>query len=166
MACLTPALCSCCAILALRSCSVSAQPSLAFEDAQHHPLPVSLQTPAGMHPGPVILPAVIPVGAEITSEMRWGFRRCLRWSQLCLPRLCDHFSGAGSRLDRSMEHRAGPQVSRPLTQWPLYGPIRCTRLRLRNQPESRSVDQKPNGCAPLASVIPSVLTCRRRIEKK
>ncbi len=54
-----------------QACSVSAQPMLAFEDAQHHPLHVSLQTPTGMHPGPVILPVVIPVGAEVTSKMRW-----------------------------------------------------------------------------------------------
>jgi hypothetical protein len=54
-----------------QACSVSAQPTLAFEDAQHHPLHISLQTPAGMHPGPVILPVVIPVGAEVTSQMRW-----------------------------------------------------------------------------------------------
>jgi len=49
-------------------CSVSAQPTPAFEDAQHHPLHVSLQTPAGMHAGPAV---VIPVGAEVTSQMRW-----------------------------------------------------------------------------------------------
>jgi hypothetical protein len=54
-----------------QTCSVAAQPTPAFEDAQHHPLHVSLQTPPGMHPGPVSLPVVIPVGAEITSEMRW-----------------------------------------------------------------------------------------------
>jgi hypothetical protein len=54
-----------------RVCSVPAQPTLAFEDAQHHPLRVSLQTPVGMHPGPVILPVAIPVGAEVTSQMRW-----------------------------------------------------------------------------------------------
>lgn len=54
-----------------QACGVSAQPALGFEDAQHHPLRLSLQTPAGMHPGPVMLPVVIPVGAEITSEMRW-----------------------------------------------------------------------------------------------
>jgi hypothetical protein len=54
-----------------QDCSVSAQPTLAFEDAQHHPVHVSMQTPAAMHPGPVILPVAVPVGAEITSEMRW-----------------------------------------------------------------------------------------------
>jgi hypothetical protein len=50
-----------------QACSVPAQPLLAFEDAQHHPLRVSLQTPAGL----VILPVAIPAGAEVTSQMRW-----------------------------------------------------------------------------------------------
>jgi hypothetical protein len=54
-----------------QACSVPAQPTLGFEDAQHHLLQVSLQKPAGMHPGPVILPVAIPVGAEVTSQMRW-----------------------------------------------------------------------------------------------
>ncbi len=54
-----------------QDCSVAALPGLAFEDAQHHPVHVSLQAPSGMHPGPVILPVVIPAGAEVTGEMRW-----------------------------------------------------------------------------------------------
>jgi hypothetical protein len=54
-----------------QTCSVPAQPTLVFEDAQHHPVRVSRQTPAGMHPGPVILPVAIPVEAEVTSQMRW-----------------------------------------------------------------------------------------------
>jgi hypothetical protein len=54
-----------------QTCSVPAQPTLVIEDAQHHPVRVSRQTPAGMHPGPVILPVAIPVEAEVTSQMRW-----------------------------------------------------------------------------------------------
>ena len=52
-------------------CTVPARPILTLEDATHHPLPISFESPRGMHPGPVILPVVIPVGAEVTSEMRW-----------------------------------------------------------------------------------------------
>ncbi len=64
------------ALLVLRNlgpnaCTVPAGPVLAFEDASHHPLPISLEVPRGMHPGPVIPPVVIPVGAEVTSQMRW-----------------------------------------------------------------------------------------------
>jgi Protein of unknown function (DUF4232) len=51
-----------------QDCSVSARPNLAFEDTQHHPLHLSLQPAADMHPGS---PVVIPVGAEVTGQMRW-----------------------------------------------------------------------------------------------
>lgn len=53
------------------TCTVPGRPTLGFEDASHHPLPASLEVPRGLHPGPVILPVAIPVGAEVTSEMRW-----------------------------------------------------------------------------------------------
>jgi len=53
------------------TCTVPARPVIVFEDAAHHPLSISSEAPRGMHPGPVILPAVIPVGAEVTSEIRW-----------------------------------------------------------------------------------------------
>ncbi len=53
------------------ACTIPARPVLSMEDASHHPLPISFESPRGMHPGPVIPPVVIPVGAEVTSEMRW-----------------------------------------------------------------------------------------------
>lgn len=53
------------------ACSVPARPDVVFEDAEHHALPISWRAPVGMHPGPVILPVVIPAGAEVTSRMRW-----------------------------------------------------------------------------------------------
>jgi len=52
-------------------CSVPGRPMVGFEDAAHHRLPISLEVPPGMHPGPVIPPVVIPPGAEVTSELRW-----------------------------------------------------------------------------------------------
>lgn len=52
-------------------CSVLGRPIVGFEDAEHHTLPASLEVPRGMHPGPVILPVVIPPGAEVTSQIRW-----------------------------------------------------------------------------------------------
>ena len=53
------------------ACSVPRRPELGFEDATHHPLSISLDVPRGMHPGPVIPPVIIPVGAEVTSQLRW-----------------------------------------------------------------------------------------------
>jgi hypothetical protein len=52
-------------------CSMPARPMIGFEDGQQHPLPVVLEGTAGMHPGPVLLPVAVPVGAELTSELRW-----------------------------------------------------------------------------------------------
>jgi hypothetical protein len=53
------------------SCTVPGRPSLTFEDASHTKLPISLETPPGMHPGPVILPVAVPAGAEATGELHW-----------------------------------------------------------------------------------------------
>ena len=53
------------------ACSVPGRPVVGFEDSGHHSLPASLEVAPGLHPGPVILPVVIPAGAEVTSEMRW-----------------------------------------------------------------------------------------------
>lgn len=53
------------------ACTIPARPVIAFQDASHHTLPATLQTPRGMHPGPVLVPVVIPAQAEVTSRMRW-----------------------------------------------------------------------------------------------
>ncbi|HYF98107.1 MAG TPA: DUF4232 domain-containing protein [Coxiellaceae bacterium] len=53
------------------ACSMPARPTLIFKDAQHHPLAISLSIPRGMYPGPVLLPIVIPAGAEATTQMHW-----------------------------------------------------------------------------------------------
>ena len=35
------------------------------------PLSIDRQAPVGMHPGPVVLPVVLAVGAEATAPLRW-----------------------------------------------------------------------------------------------
>jgi hypothetical protein len=57
--------------LGSQACSVPARPEISFLDNGHNALPVSLGQTPGMHPGPVILPVVVPPGAELTSEARW-----------------------------------------------------------------------------------------------
>ena len=54
-----------------QTCIVSSRPALAFEDASHTKLPIALETPPGMHPGPVILPVAVPANAEATGELHW-----------------------------------------------------------------------------------------------
>jgi hypothetical protein len=53
------------------TCLVSGRPSLTFEDASNSKLPISLEVPPGMHPGPVITPVPVPAGAEATGEIHW-----------------------------------------------------------------------------------------------
>lgn len=53
------------------ACSLPARPDVRFEDVLHHALPTSLQTPAGMHPGPVLLPVEVAPGAEVGNALRW-----------------------------------------------------------------------------------------------
>jgi hypothetical protein len=111
-----------------QACSVSAQPTLAFEDAQHQPLHVSMQTPAGMHPGPVILPVVVPVGAEVTSQMRWvsgdvyDGHNCVSPAYVTIP------IGAGNlsvQFNGTLCGPAGPPPTytmTPLQRDPVYTP--------------------------------------------
>jgi hypothetical protein len=54
-----------------QTCTIPGRPSLEFEDATNAKLPISLETPPGMHPGPVILPVAVPAGAEATGELHW-----------------------------------------------------------------------------------------------
>jgi hypothetical protein len=53
------------------ACRVAARPTLIFEDAHQHPIPISLRTPPGMHPGPVLLPVILSRDAEATGKMHW-----------------------------------------------------------------------------------------------
>jgi hypothetical protein len=53
------------------TCSIPARPRVDFEDGKQRSLGITVQAPMGMHPGPVILPVAVPVGAEVTSELRW-----------------------------------------------------------------------------------------------
>jgi hypothetical protein len=111
--------------LGAEDCKVSAQPTPAFEDAQHHPLHVSLQPAAGMQPGP---PVVIPVGAEVTSQMRWvsgdvyDGHNCVSPAYMTIP------IGTGSlsvQFNGTLCGPAGPPPTytmTPLERDPVYTP--------------------------------------------
>jgi hypothetical protein len=55
------------------ACSVPAFPSLIFRDAAGAQLAITREIPGarGMHPGPVVLPAIIAPEAEVTAMLRW-----------------------------------------------------------------------------------------------
>jgi hypothetical protein len=52
-------------------CQIPARPDIAFLDANEQPLQASLQATPGMHPGPVLLPVVIPPHASVRASLRW-----------------------------------------------------------------------------------------------
>jgi len=56
------------------ACSVPAFPTLTFRDAAHATLSITRSTPGfrpGMGHGPVMLPAIVAPGAELTASLRW-----------------------------------------------------------------------------------------------
>ncbi len=98
-----------------QTCSVAAQPTPAFQDAQHHPLHVSLQTPAGIPPGPVILPVAIPV--EPKSPAKCAGSGAMSTMDIAVSPLPSSRFPWGPILCpfRSTELYAGRQGRRPLT---------------------------------------------------
>ena len=52
-------------------CTLPARPTPRLMDTARQPLPIVMQVPPGMHPGPVLLPVTIPPGARVGSDMRW-----------------------------------------------------------------------------------------------
>lgn len=53
------------------TCAAPPRPEIGFLGPNNEPLHVARQSPIGMHPGPVLPPVAVPVGAELTSEARW-----------------------------------------------------------------------------------------------
>ena len=54
-----------------RACSLPGLPLVSFRDAHGRTLPITRTAPPGMHPGPVVLPAVIPPRGEVQTGVRW-----------------------------------------------------------------------------------------------
>lgn len=52
-------------------CTIPARPLPRFTDNERRPLNIVMQTPVGMHPGPVLLPVVVLPGTSVTSDLRW-----------------------------------------------------------------------------------------------
>ena len=56
-----------------KPCTVLPKPEFRFEDSAGKPLGLTWEAPKFMHPGPVMIPVVIPPGAEVTGMMRWAY---------------------------------------------------------------------------------------------
>ncbi len=53
------------------ACRIEALPRLSFNDARDRPLKIVRRAPAGMHPGPAMVPVGLAAGAEVTAPLRW-----------------------------------------------------------------------------------------------
>jgi hypothetical protein len=53
------------------ACKAPGLPVLTFQDAAGHTLDIQRKAPAGMHPGPVVLPVGLAAGAEATAALHW-----------------------------------------------------------------------------------------------
>ncbi|MBB5715949.1 DUF4232 domain-containing protein [Sphingomonas aerophila] len=54
-----------------RACQLPGLPTVTLRDAAGRVLPLSRRAPAGMHPGPVTRPVVVPVGGQVATGLRW-----------------------------------------------------------------------------------------------
>jgi hypothetical protein len=55
----------------MQSCSLPGLPRIDFMDAGDHSLGLYRQVPIGMHPGPVIVPALLGPGAVAVAQVSW-----------------------------------------------------------------------------------------------
>lgn len=53
------------------ACMLPPLPVLHFSDAEHQPVTADRRTVRGMHPGPVVPPAIVPAGGELQILLRW-----------------------------------------------------------------------------------------------
>jgi hypothetical protein len=54
-----------------QACIVPGLPTIALKDAKGLLLPAARQSPAGMHPGPVVVPVRLEPGASARASLRW-----------------------------------------------------------------------------------------------
>jgi len=96
-----------------RACSVPARPVLNFLDEQRKPLDVVLREQPGMHPGPVILPVAVPVGAELTSAARWVSSDAYGADNCVSPSFISLSFGGTAHTAPLRTHMCGPAGKRP-----------------------------------------------------
>ena len=55
-------------------CLLPGLPKVQFDDAAGQGLDIEREPPAGMHPGPVVIPIVLAPGAQISAALTWASR--------------------------------------------------------------------------------------------
>lgn len=102
-----------------QACRLPGLPQLGFRDAAGHALPIARQAPRGMHPGPVILPISLPVGAEATTPLRWVSGEVYSPSRCYSPTSASLAIGAASLTTSFQSRICGPAKGASFEQPPL-----------------------------------------------
>jgi hypothetical protein len=107
-----------------RACRIPARPELSLLDADGQTLPASLQATPGMHPGPVLLPVVIPVHGSVKASLRWVTGEVFDDTQ-CIDAASLRVSiGDGALTAPLRAHLCGPRVQGPQYQFVPFQPKR------------------------------------------
>jgi hypothetical protein len=114
------------------ACRLAGLPTLGFKDKAGQPLPIARQPPVGMHPGPVVLPVALAVGAEATAPLRWTS------GEVYSPSRC--YTPATATLALDPADPGSAVVSGPV-QARICGPARGARF---DQPPLRLDPPPPN----------------------
>ncbi len=67
------------------ACRIPGLPPVIFRDARGRLLPIERQIPPGMHPGPVVLPAAVPVAGEVKARLGWSSEDSLKGGRCYSP---------------------------------------------------------------------------------
>ena len=55
----------------LTTCRIPGLPIVTFRDERSNGLPIERRIPPGMHPGPAVLPTVVPAGGVVDAALEW-----------------------------------------------------------------------------------------------
>ncbi|MBB3260076.1 hypothetical protein F4827_005148 [Paraburkholderia bannensis] len=105
-------------------CQIPARPDLAFLDANEQTLQASLQATPGMHPGPVLLPVVIPPHASVRASLRWVTGEVFDDSQCIDASALRVGIGQGALTAPLQAHLCGARAQGPQYQFVPFQPKR------------------------------------------
>jgi hypothetical protein len=108
-------------------CRLPARPEVTFLDAHKRTLRASLQPIPGMHPGPVLLPVVIPAQERVRTSLRWVSGDVFDDTQCIDPAYLRIGIGQGALTTRFHGHLCGSRAQGPLYQQPPFLPFHAAQ---------------------------------------
>ncbi|WP_321814762.1 MULTISPECIES: DUF4232 domain-containing protein [unclassified Paraburkholderia] len=106
------------------ACSIPARPGITFLDSHKHPLRAALQAMPGMHPGPVLLPLVIPPQATVKTSLHWVTGDVFDDTQCIDTAYLRIAIGNGAVSAPLRAHLCGPRAQGPQYQFVPFQPKR------------------------------------------